>query len=168
MHGSRVTTSVSPVSPPAAEDAGRLPDRNDLRVRRGIVVYLPAVTGPGYDGARLIEDDGADRYVLRFGPGHTGADRGGLGQRGPGLGRFREREPHRGLENRYIRSWAERDIERALHRVAEPEPLGDVGHGVLRVEVEVGRDGAEFHFIEPEVHEDGEVTRREHLVEFII
>ena len=43
-----------------------------------------------------------------------------------------------------------------------------MGHGVLRVEVEVGRDRAEFHFIEPEVRENREVTRREHLVEIVI
>ena len=43
-----------------------------------------------------------------------------------------------------------------------------MGHGVLRIEVEVSRDRAEFHLIEPEVREDGEVTSREHLVEFVI
>ena len=37
-----------------------------------------------------------------------------------------------------IWSRAERDIERSLDRVAEPEPLGDVGHRILRIEVEVG------------------------------
>ena len=63
---------------------------------------------------------------------------------------------------------AKRDIERALHRLAEPEPFGDVGHGVLRVEVEVGRDRAEFHLVEAEVREDGQVARREHLVELVV
>ena len=61
-----------PGQPPAAQSPGRLPDRDDLRMRGGVVVYLPAVAGPRYDRARLVEDDRTDRHVLRFGPGHPG------------------------------------------------------------------------------------------------
>jgi hypothetical protein len=42
-----------------------------------------------------------------------------------------------------------------------------MGHRVLRVEVEVGRDRAEFHLVQAEVREDRHVPGREHLVEFL-
>ena len=50
----------------------------------------------------------------------------------------------------------------------EPQPLGDAGHGVLGVQVEVGRDRAEFHLLQAEIGEDGQVARREHLDEFVV
>src|SRR5208337_2310635 len=93
-HGARLQgdDERQPGQPPAAERPGRLPDRDDLRVRGGIVVYLPAVAGPRDNRARLIEDDGAARDVLEFGPMFGPA----LGC--PSQGCFLEREPRCGLE----------------------------------------------------------------------
>jgi len=34
--------------------------------------------------------------------------------------------------------------------------------------IEIGRDGAEFHLLQPEVGEDGQITRREHLIELVV
>src|ERR1700760_4419704 len=65
-------------------------------------------------------------------------------------------------------SRAEGVIQGALHRFAESQPLGHAGHGVLGVEVEVGRYRAEFHLLQAEVGEDRHVARGQHLIELVV
>src|SRR6202011_3350446 len=63
---------------------------------------------------------------------------------------------------------AERRVEGTLDRLPETEAAGQAGEYLVGGQVEVAGKRAQFHFVDAEIREDGQVAGREHLVELLV